>query len=83
MKRRWAIRLIKQAAADRRLLFTNHALDEMDAEGETRESVASAIEHAASFAVQANGRWRVHGEGLTVIVQIGERAVIVWTVFAG
>ena len=39
MKRRGAIRLIKQAASDRRLIFTNHALDEMDAEGETRESV--------------------------------------------
>ncbi len=39
MMRRGAVRLIKKAAADRRLIFTSHALDEMDAEGETRESV--------------------------------------------
>ncbi len=83
MERRRAIRLIKQATADRRLIFTDHALDEMDAEGETRESVASALQYARSFTLQKNGRWRVHGEGLTVIVQIDEPAVIVWTVFAG
>ena len=83
MKRRGAIRLIKQAASDRRLIFTNHALDEMDAEGETRESVAAALMHARSFRRQENRRWRVHGEDLTVIVQVDEPAVIVWTVFAG
>ena len=83
MKRREAIRLVRKAPTDRRLIFTNHALDEMDAEGETRESVAAALEHATSFTLQKNGRWRVHGEGLTVIVQIHAPAVIVWTVFAG
>jgi hypothetical protein len=83
MKRRGAIRLIKKAAADRRLVFTSHALDEMDKEGETRESVASALQHAESFALQQNGRWRVHGEGLTVIVQVDDAAVIIWTVFTG
>lgn len=83
MKRRAAIRLIKRAAAERRLMFTGHALDEMDTEGETRESVAAALEHARSFTLQDNGRWRVHGEGLTVVVYIDEPAVIVWTVFAG
>jgi len=83
MKRHGAIRLIKKAAADRRLIFTNHALDEMDADGETRESVASALQKARSFALQENGRWRVHGEGLTVIVQIDGQTVIVWTVFVG
>jgi len=83
MKRRRAIRLIKKAVADRHLVFTDHALDEMDAEGETRESVASALESARSFTLQENGRWRVHGEGLTVIIQIDEPAVVVWTVFPG
>lgn len=80
---RRAIRLIKQATADRRLIFTDHALDEMDAEGETRESVASALKRANSVTLQENGRWRVHGEGLTVILQVDDAAVIVWTVFAG
>lgn len=83
MKRRGAIRLIKKAAADRRLIFTSHAFDEMDEEGETRESVASALRHAESFALQENGRWRIHGAGLTVIVQVDDAAVIVWTVFTG
>ncbi|MBI4518616.1 MAG: hypothetical protein HY699_22690 [Deltaproteobacteria bacterium] len=83
MKRRGVTRLIKKAAADQRLIFTGHALDEMDAEGETRASVASALANAGSFMLQKNGRWRVHGEGLTVIVQIDEAGVIVWTVFAG
>jgi hypothetical protein len=83
VKRRSAIRLIKKAVADRRLIFTDHALDEMDEEGETRESVASALRNAGSFTLQENGRWRVHGEGLTVIVHLDQAAVIVWTVFAG
>jgi len=83
MKRRGAIRLVRKAPTDRRLIFTNHALDEMDEEGETRESVASALKNAGSFTFQENGRWRVHGEGLTVIVQVDQAAVIVWTVFAG
>jgi hypothetical protein len=55
----------------------------MDEEGETRESVAAALKNAGSFTLQENGRWRVHGEGLTVIVQVDQAAVIVWTVFAG
>jgi hypothetical protein len=54
----------------------------MNAEQETRESVAAALEHARSFTLQDNGRWRVHGEGLTVVVHIDEPAVIVRTVFA-
>ena len=83
MKRHGAIRLIKKATADRRLIFTSHALDEMDEEGETRESVASAVRHAESFALQENGRSRIHGAGLTVIVQVDDAAVIVWTVFTG
>ena len=83
MKRHGAIRLIKKAAADRRLIFTDHALDEMDDEGETRESVAAALEKAGSFTLQKNGRWRVHGEDLPVIVQVDALAVIVWTVFVG
>ena len=83
MKRREAVRLVGKAAADRRLIFTSHALDEMDAESETRESVAAALQQASLFTLQKNGRWRVHGAGLTVIVQIDEPAVIVWTVFAG
>jgi hypothetical protein len=56
---------------------------EINAEGETRESVAAALEHAGSFTLQENGRWRVYGEGLTVIVQVDALAVVVWTVFAG
>jgi hypothetical protein len=83
LKRRAVLRLIKRAAAERGLIFTDHALDEMDAEGETRESVAAALEHARSFTLEDNGRWRVHGEGLTVVVYLDEPAVIVWTVFAG
>ena len=83
MKRREAIRRIRVAAAERRLIFTGHALDEMDEEGETRQSVASVLERAGSFTLQKNGRWRLHGEGLTVIVQVDEPTVIVWTVFAG
>lgn len=83
MKRRAAIRLIKKATATRRLIFTDHALDEMDAEGETRESVAKALQHAGSFTLQENGRWRAYGEDLTVIVQVDAPAVVVWTVFAG
>jgi hypothetical protein len=83
MRRRQAIRLIAGAAAKGGLIFTDHALDEMDAEGETRESVAAALERATSFTLQLNGRWRVQGKGLTVIVQIDEPIVIVWTVFAG
>jgi hypothetical protein len=53
----------------------------MDAEGETRESVASALQNAASYTLQKNGRWRVHGQGLTVIVQVDQPGVIIWTVF--
>jgi len=83
VNRRATIRRIKRAAAERRLIFTGHALDEMDAEGETRESVASALANAVSFTLQTSGRWRAHGEGLSVIVQVAEAAVIVWTVFAG
>jgi hypothetical protein len=83
MRRQAAIRLIKKAAAERRLIFTSHALDEMDAEGETRETVAAALQHAGSFTLQRNGRWCVHGRNLTVIVQVHGTAVIVWTVFAG
>ena len=64
-------------------MFSGHALDEMDADGETRESVAAALRHARSFTLQQNGRWRVHGGGLTVIVQIEGNTVVVWTVFVG
>jgi len=83
VKGRRVAQLVKKAARERRLVFTGHALDEMDAEGETRESVASALLRARSFTLQENGRWRVHGDDLAVIVQIDGRAVIVWTVFAG
>ena len=83
MKRRDAIQLIKTAAADGRLVFTRHALDEMDADGETHESVAAVLRQARSFTLQENGRWRVHGEALAIIVQIKEGTVIVWTVFVG
>lgn len=47
---------MKKAAANRRLIFTGPALDEMDAEGETRESVAAVLEHPGSLSVQPNGR---------------------------
>lgn len=83
MTRALALRLIKRAVARQRLVFTDHALDEMDAEGETRESVATVLLHGRSCRLQENGRWRLHGRGLTVIVQIDNRAVIIWTVFAG
>ena len=82
MRRDAVIREIRAAVRERRLVFTGHALDEMDAEGETRESVAAALAKARSFTLQDNHRWRVHGEGLTVIVHIEEGRVIVWTVFA-
>lgn len=81
MKRRAAIRLIKTAARDHRLVFRGHALDAMDDDGETRESVATALRNARSFTLQVNGLWRVHGDGLTVIVKIDGATVIVWTVF--
>ena len=83
MKRSDAIRRVKRAALERQLLFTRHALDEMDADGETRESVAATLERATGFALQDNGRWRVHAEGLTVIVHCAETQVLVWTVFVG
>jgi hypothetical protein len=83
MNRSLAIRLVKSAARDRRLVFTGHALDEMDADGETRESVAAVLQQGRSFTLQENGRWRVHGRGLTVIVQLQGSTVIVWTVFVG
>ena len=82
MRRDAVVRAIRGAVRERRLVFTGHALDEMDAEGETRESVAAGLEKARSFTLQENQRWRVHGEGLTVIVHIEEGRVIVWTVFA-
>jgi len=83
VKRGDAIRLVKRAAQERRLVFTGHALDEMDADGETRESVAATLRQARSFTLQENGRWRVHGGGLTVIVQVEQSTVVVWTVFIG
>jgi predicted S18 family serine protease len=52
MKRRAAIRLLREAARRGRLVFSTHALDEMDAEGETRESVATALRQARSFTLQ-------------------------------
>ncbi|MEK6608658.1 MAG: hypothetical protein AABZ30_13440 [Myxococcota bacterium] len=83
MKRADVVRLVQQAVRARRLIFTSHALDEMDADGETRESVAAALLRAKSFALQDNGRWRVRGESLTVIVHIEADAVLVWTVYVG
>jgi hypothetical protein len=83
MKRSEVIRLIKRAAASGGLVFTSHALDEMDAEGETRETVAVALQRGQSFTLQRNGRWRVHGNGLTVVIHIEGQTVLVWTVFAG
>jgi len=83
VKRADVIRLIKSASRDRRLVFTGHALDEMDVEGETQESVARALHTAKSFTLQDNGRWRVHGDELTVIVQMEDSTVFVWTVFTG
>ena len=83
MKRSNVIRLIKTASRDHRLVFTSHALDEMNAEGETNESVARALQTAKSFTLQDNRRWRVHGDELTVIVHVEDSTVIVWTVFAG
>jgi hypothetical protein len=55
----------------------------MNEQGETRESVAAALEHGRSYTHQPNDRWRVHGNGLSVVVQIDEPSVIVWAVFAG
>jgi hypothetical protein len=43
MRRADAVRLVKEAAKKRRLVFAGHALDEMDDEGETRESVAVVV----------------------------------------
>ena len=84
MKRSDVLRLLKRAAQERRLVFSGHALDEMDADGETRESVAAAIVNAKSIKFQENGRWRVHAAGLTVILHIeGRSTVFVWTVFLG
>ena len=83
MKRAEVIRLVRATAAGRKLVFTGHALDEMDAEGETRESVAAMLGRARSFTLQDNGRWRVHGDELAVIVHIEGTTVFVWTVFVG
>ena len=83
MKRRKVIRLIKTAARNHLLVFRGHALDAMDDDGETRESVAAALQNARSFTLQANDLWRVHGDGLTVIIKVEGTTVIVWTVFVG
>lgn len=77
------LRLVKTAARQRHLVFSGHALDEMDDEGETRESVAAALLSARTCALQENGRWRLHGAGLTVVVHIEGSTVVVWTVFVG
>lgn len=83
MTRAEALRLARKAARARRLVFTSHALDEMDIEGETRESVAAVLRRAKSCGPQDNGRWRVRSDDLIVIVHIEGSTVIVWTVFAG
>jgi hypothetical protein len=75
--------LVKRAAKERRLVFSSHALDEMDDEGETRESVAAVLRNARLFTLQENGRWRIHAEHLTVIVHIEADTVVIWTVFVG
>ena len=45
--------------------------------------MAAVLQKARSFTLQDNGRWRAHGEHLTLIVHISEDTVVVWTVFAG
>jgi hypothetical protein len=82
MKRRAVIRFVRRAARCRELVFTAHALDEMDADGETRETVATVPGHGRSWTLQDNGRWLIRGEGLSVVVEIHEQTVVVWTVFA-
>lgn len=81
MKRGEIIKLIKRAAQNRELVFSNHALDEMASDGESRPSIAAVLEAAKTFTRQPNGRWRVHHRGVTVIIQIQESEVVVWTVF--
>ena len=83
MKHSAILRRIQQAARDDELRFTDHADDEMDAEGETSRSVAAVLRRARSVRLQNNGRWLVRGEGLVIILHMDESAVLVWTVYCG
>jgi hypothetical protein len=82
VKRADVIKLIKAAARERTLIFREHALDEMDQDGEVRETIATAIEDSTGFTKQPNGRWRLSGAGIGIIVHVTDHGnVIIWTVF--
>ncbi|MSP60397.1 MAG: hypothetical protein EXR72_08655 [Myxococcales bacterium] len=80
MKRGEVIKAITRAAKAGALVFTSHALDEMEDDDEAPASVAAAVAAASSFTRQHDGTWRVCGEGLTVVVAARESVVVV-TVF--
>ncbi len=81
MNRGEIIKTIRRAARNKKLVFSNHALDEMASDGESRQSIATILLTAKTFTRQLNRRWRVHQSGVTVIVHVQESDVIVWTVF--
>lgn len=77
------LRRIQRAARAGSLLFGRHAREEMDKDGETAESVAAVLRRARTLAPQENGRWKVRGENLTVILDVSETVVYVLTVYIG
>lgn len=83
MKHAAILRRIHQALRQRTLRYSPHAVEEMDAEGETRRSVEAALSCIRSISPQENERWRVRAEGLVVILHIDEDQILVWTVYAG
>jgi hypothetical protein len=80
VNRRAIIRRIKATARSRALVFTDHALNAMIEDNESKESVSDAIAQATSFSHQTDGTWRVHGDGLTAIVDARIYVVVV-TIF--
>lgn len=83
MKHAAIIRLFQKAARNDKLFICRHAYEEMDQEGETRQSLRIMLGRAKTVSLQENGRWRVRGERLTVILEIEEETVMVCTVYAG
>lgn len=81
MKRREAIRRIKVAARSRTLVFTTHAYAKLDLLGETVQSLSAAVERARSFVEQEDETWRTFGGGLTCVLAVVDRVVVV-TLFA-
>jgi hypothetical protein len=83
VRRGEAIRLIKAAARNRSLIFSGHALEEMDADQETIESVSAAIERATAFERQLDDSWKVRGEHVAAVVDVKAPGVVVVTVWIG